>query len=198
MLDEQRKRQRKIDALNEELVFVKDLYSRDAGNANAMHNEYERKTVKAVKEIASLKTQNSRHTAKLMALMRAFGLPAQRVKVSNAWTDLEDSVNKLLQQRQEHETMKQQIETLQGKLKEKANQLNATAEDGQKQFSERITRLSDELVAKRQELECYKTKAEHRIATLEQIVDQKNAQIETLKVSDADRQARIDLSLIHI
>lgn len=189
LLDEQRKRQRKIDALNEELVFVKDLYWRDTGNANAMRNEYERKTVK---EIVSLKTQNSKHTAKLMALMRAFGLPAQRVKVSTAWTDLEDSVNKLLQQRQEHETMKQQIETLQEKLKEKANQLNATAEDGQKQFSERIARLSDELVAKRRELECYKTNAEHRIATLQQIVDQKNAQIETLEASDADRQARID------
>lgn len=180
LLDEQRKRQRKIDALNEELVFVKDMYSRDA-------NAYEQR-----KQIASLKTQNGKHTAKLVALMRAFGLPTRRVKPSDAWTALEDGVNVLLQQRQEHETMKQQIETLQEKLKEKANQLNATVENGEKQLSERIARLSGELVAKRQELECYKTNAEHRIATLEQVVGQKNVQIETLKASDADREARID------
>lgn len=183
LLDEQRKRQRRIDALNEELVFVKDLYSRDV---DATRHDVR----KAVKETASLKAQNSEHNANLEALMRAFGLPTHGVKVANAWAKLKGSVDKLLQQRQEHETMKRQLELLQEKVKEKANQLNAaTVEGEQKLLSERIARLSDELVAKRQELECYKTNAEHQIAALQQSVDQKNEQIETLSKST---QARID------
>lgn len=180
LLDEQRKRQRRIDALNEELVFVKDLYSRDV---DATRHDVR-------KETASLKAQNSEHNANLEALMRAFGLPTHGVKVANAWAKLKGSVDKLLQQRQEHETMKRQLELLQEKVKEKANQLNAaTVEGEQKLLSERIARLSDELVAKRQELERYKTNAEHQIAALQQSVDQKNEQIETLSQST---QARID------
>lgn len=184
LLDEQRKRQRRIDALNEELVFVRDLYSRDV---DATRHDLR----KAVKETASLKAQNSEHNANLEALMRAFGLPTHGgVKVANGWAKLKGSVDKLLQQRQQHETMKRQLELLQEKVKEKANQLNAaTVEGEQKLLSERIARLSDELVAKRQELECYKTNAEHQIAALQQSVDQKNEQIETLSKST---QARID------
>lgn len=195
LLDEQRKRQRKVDTQDAELEFAKDVYTRGTVALKAVRNdlhEYEQKAVAAAKETASLKAQNSKHSENLMALMRAFGLPTKGGKLSTSWTKLNKSVDALLRQRQEYETMKQQLELLQEKLKEKSDQLIATVEGEQKQSGERIARLSDELVAKRKELETYKMKAEYEIDTLKQSVDQKNEQIEAFKTNEATVQARIE------
>lgn len=192
LLTERRKRQNVIEALKEEVSFVRDEVVKRGDAANALKDDLARVTREKDRgklAVADLEIRDGGHREHLRSLLRAFGSPAE---TSTPWEDVDDRVAELLDARKEHETLKKQHETLKKRLEAKTAEMVTSANDANKTAAERLARMSAELSEVREEFASYRTREEKKIAELQRSVREKSGTVKRLEQKNAASEKRID------
>lgn len=195
LLAERRTRQNRIEALKEEVSYVRGEVTKSSDAANALKNDLnrvQRERERAKVEVADLKRRDGGHSERLKKLLRAFGSSTDTV---TPWEDVDSKVTELLARRKEHETLKRQHDALKKRMVAKAAEAATSAQSVNSTAAEQFARLSAELSERREEFASYRTIAENKIADLMRSVKEKSEAVKRLEQKNATTEKRMSSSV---
>lgn len=194
LLAERRERQNRIDALDEEVSYVRGEVTKSGNAVNSLKVDLNRVTLERDRvelAAADLKTLDSGHRARLKALLTAFG---SSTDTDTPWEDVNDKVTELLKQSKELEALKKQYAVLKKRLISKTVELATSVQSVDRVAAERFARMYAELADAREEFASYRTRAENKLADLERSEREKSEDVRRLEENIAASEKRTSSS----